>query len=76
MTVDDVIAAASQQTGLSNIGDTAVLEGLKRLLEAYASEARFTQRGSQMAHADLVTFMSIRMKLDQRKPRLLGAAKR
>ena len=39
MTVDEVIAAASAETGLTDIGDPAVLEGLERLLKAYAEEA-------------------------------------
>src|SRR3954468_19890654 len=64
MTVDEVVAAAAQQTGLSDIGDKAVLDGLARLLDSYASEARFTERGSQMAHGDLVTFMAIRMRIE------------
>lgn len=76
MTVDDILEAASRQTGLSDIGDPAIFEGLARLLEAYASEARFTERGFQMAHADLVTFMSIRMKVEdylKNHPELLAA---
>jgi hypothetical protein len=76
MTVEEVIAAASAQTGLSEIGDPAVLDGLQRLLDAYASEARFTERGSQMAHGDLVTYMAIRMKVEawaKEHPELLDA---
>jgi hypothetical protein len=64
MTVDDVIAAAREQTGLSDYGDPAILDGLRRLLDGYAREARFTERGAQMAHADLVTAMAIRMKVE------------
>jgi len=64
MTVDDIIAAARAQTGLSDYGDPAILDGLQRLLTGYAGEARFTERGSQMAHADLVTAMAIRMKVE------------
>jgi hypothetical protein len=76
MTVEEIIAAASKQTGLSDIGDPAALEGLERLLKAYAEEARFTERGSQMAHADLVTAMAIRMKIEgwlRDHPQLLDA---
>ena len=64
MTVEEIIAAAQAQTGLSDYGDSAILEGLQRLLKGYAEEARFTERGSQMAHADLVTNLSIRMKVE------------
>jgi len=64
MTADDIIAAAQAQTGLSDIGDPAALEGLERLLQCYAEEARFTERGLQMAQADLVTYMTLRMKVE------------
>jgi hypothetical protein len=76
MTVEEVIAAASAQTGLSDIGDPAALDGLRRLLTAYAAEARFTERGSAMAHGDLVTYMAIRMKVEgwlKDHPELLDA---
>lgn len=76
MTVDEVIAAASAQTGLSDIGDPSVLEGLQRLLDAYAGEARFTERGAQMAHGDLVTYMALRMRIEgwlKDHPELLDA---
>jgi len=64
MTVDEVIAAASAKTGLKDIGDPACLEGLRRLLDAYASEARYTERGSAMAHEDLVNYMATRMQIE------------
>lgn len=64
MTIDDVISAAHAQTGLSELGDPSALEGLERLLKAYAQEARFTERGAQMAHADLVTYLGIRLRIE------------
>jgi hypothetical protein len=64
MTADDVIEAARTQTGLVDFGDPAVLEGLDILLRSYADEAKFTPRGSQMAHGDLVTQMGLRMKVE------------
>ena len=76
MTVDDVIAAASKETGLVEIGDPAILDGLQRLLDGYANEARFTERGSQMAHGFLVTQMMHRMQIEDwlaRHPELLEA---
>lgn len=76
MTVEEIIAAASAQTGLTDIGDPSALDGLQRLLTAYAEEAPFTERGSQMAHADLVTYMAIRMKVEgwlKDHPELLDA---
>jgi hypothetical protein len=64
MTVEEVIAAAAQRTGLSDIGDTSVLDGLARLLDSYANEAQFTPRGSQMAHEFVVGQMAQRMQYE------------
>jgi hypothetical protein len=64
MTPEEVISAASGKTGLTAIGDPAVLEGLQRLLDGYENGAHFTDRGWQMAHDDLVTAMAIRMKIE------------
>lgn len=74
MTVDDVIAAATAKCGLTTISDPSIFEGLRRLLKAYAEEARFTEIGSHLAHADLVNNMVIRMKVDdwlEKHPELL-----
>ena len=76
MTVEEVIAAASAETGLTDIGDVSVLDGLQRLLTAYDEEARFTERGSQMAHGDLVNNMAVRMRIEgwlKEHPELLDA---
>ena len=81
MTVEEIIAAASAQTGIDPAGlpevrDPAALDGLRRLLDAYAGEARFTERGRAMAEGDLVTFMGIRMKIQDwlaKHPELLDA---
>lgn len=64
MTVEEVIEAARAKTGLDDIGDRSVLEGLERLLASYAGEARFTERGSMMAHQFLVDQMAIRMQIE------------
>ncbi|MDE8651109.1 sulfotransferase [Novosphingobium sp. H3SJ31-1] len=74
MTADDVIEAASRQTGLTDIGDPAIREGLELLCRAYGEEAHFTARGLEMANADLVTQMANRMKVEDwlsRHPELL-----
>jgi hypothetical protein len=74
MTVDEVITAARVQSGLTDFGDPAILDGLERLLKSYAEEARFTTRGAQMMHADLVNTMANRMRVEDwlaRHPELL-----
>src|SRR3546814_686346 len=76
MTVDEVIEAARAQTGLTGFGDPAILEGLEILLKSYSEEARYSERGSQMAHADLVKWMAIRMQIEDwlaKNPELLDA---
>lgn len=76
MTVDEVLAAARARSGLDDIGDPAILDGLERLLSAYATEARFTPHGAQMAHEELVTNLVVRMKVEdwlQRHPELEAA---
>ena len=64
MTVEEILAAARRQTGLTEIGDPAILEGLEILLQAYEEEAEFTERGSAMAHGAL----------DAREPAALAIA--
>lgn len=64
MTAEEVIGAARAQTGLADFGDPAILEGLDVLLKSYAEEAGYSERGSQMAHADLVNYMANRMKVE------------
>lgn len=74
MTVDEVLAAAEAATGLKNIGDSSILEGLEVLLNAYANEARYTERGSQLAHRDLVNYTANRMRIEdwlEKHPELL-----
>lgn len=74
MNTDDVVAAATKKTGLTNFGDPAILDGLSRLLDSYENEARFTEKGLQTAHGDLVTSLAIRMKVEDwldRHPQLL-----
>jgi Sulfotransferase family len=76
MTGDDIIAAARAKTGLTQFGDPAILDGLERLLKAYAEEARFTPRGAEMMHSDLVNTMATRMQVEDwlaRHPQLLDA---
>jgi hypothetical protein len=76
MTVEEIIAAARAQSGLSDFGDPAILEGLERLLKSYAEEAGFTERGGQMAHGDLINTMANRMRVEDwltKHPELLDA---
>ena len=76
MNVNEVIAAAKQQCGLSDFGDPAILEGLEVLLKSFAEEAQFSERGAQIAHAGLVSTLANRMRVEdwlKRNPQALDA---
>ena len=74
MTVEEILAAATERTGLTGIGDSSVLGGLARLIEAYETEARLTPQGLVMKRETLVANMAIRMQVEDwlaRHPELL-----
>jgi len=64
MTVDEILSAARAQSGLTDIGDPAILEGLGILLEAYGMEARVTAAGTQRATGALVNTLVNRMRVE------------
>ncbi|MFT5481367.1 MAG: hypothetical protein ACI9GW_000008 [Halieaceae bacterium] len=64
MQVDELIAAAQQQTGLSQLGDDGILEALGRLVDALNSEAKLTDRGTQSVQANLIATLANRMKVE------------
>ncbi|KPH62571.1 sulfotransferase [Novosphingobium sp. ST904] len=74
MKVEDIIAAASAETGLNDFGDEAVLSGLAILLEDYQNEAALTEAGRQRSIGSLVSALAGRMKVEDwlaRHPELL-----
>lgn len=74
MNAETVMAAAREQTGLTDIGDPAIVEGLEVLCRAYEEEAKFSARGRAIAEAELVTQLANRMKVEDwltRHPELL-----
>ncbi len=69
-----VLAEARARTGLSDFGDSAILDGLTRLLASYADEAGFTPRGYQGAVETVTAAMANRMRVEDwltRRPELL-----
>jgi len=64
MTVDEILSAARAQSGLTDIGDPAILEGLGILLDAYEKEAGFTEAGMQRATGVLVSTLVNRMRVE------------
>ena len=74
MNVEEIIAEATARTGLAEIGDPSVLDGLARLIAAYESEARLTAQGMAMKRETLIANMAIRMQVEDwlaRHPELL-----
>ena len=62
--VDAMIAAAREQTGLSDLGDDSILEPLERLVEALNTEARLNERGVQSVQGNLVATLANRMRVE------------
>jgi hypothetical protein len=74
MQVQDLIAAAQQETGLSELGDDSILDALRRLVDALNSEAKLNERGEQSVTANLVAALANRMRIEDhlaRHPELL-----
>ena len=74
MTIEEIIAEATARTGLTNIGDPVVLDGLARLIAAYQGEARLTAHGMAMKRETLISNIAIRMQVEDwlaRHPELL-----
>jgi Sulfotransferase family len=63
MQVQEIIAAARRNTGLEDLGDQSVLEGLQVLVEASSSEARLSEVGAQRWQGNLVKTLSNRLRI-------------
>lgn len=64
MEVESLIAAARQQTGLSNLGDESILEGLRILVHSLNTEARLTEAGAKRWEAMLVSTLANRLRVE------------
>ena len=63
MQLNDIIATAQQATGLSNLGDPAVLDGLEVLVNASNTEANLSAAGAQRWAANIVGILSNRLRI-------------
>ena len=63
MQLNDIIATAQQATGLSNLGDPAVLDGLELLVNASNTEANLSAAGAQRWAANIVGILSNRLRI-------------
>lgn len=74
MLVDDIVAKARQATGLSDLGDPFVLEGLEKLVTASNEEARLSAAGAPRWEATIVSTLANRLRIVdylKRHPELL-----
>ncbi len=74
MKVQDLVAAAQQQTGLTSLGDKSILEALERLVAALNTEAKLNARGTQSVEANLVATLANRLRVEDylaKSPQLL-----
>ncbi|GIX29592.1 MAG: putative sulfotransferase [Porticoccaceae bacterium] len=75
LSVEDLLATARTETGLAELGDERVLEGLARLVDALNREARLHERGEQSVRQSLIGYLSTRLKVEDwlaRHPELLA----
>jgi hypothetical protein len=63
MRVTEIIAKAHETTGLADLGDPAVLQGLEVLVRASNEEARLSEAGAQRWEATLVNTLSNRLRI-------------
>ena len=64
MKVDDLIAQATQLTGLSDFGDDSLFGPLNILVDALNNEADLNERGRQNVEKDLVNTLSNRLRVE------------
>ena len=60
----DLLARARSATGLDDFGDDSFREGLERLLDAAAREARFTEMGRAVFDGQLLDLLSQRLQVE------------
>jgi hypothetical protein len=64
MDAKQLIAAARQQTGLESLGDDAILEGLKQLVDALNREAMLSDRGRKSMEGIIVSTLANRLRVE------------
>lgn len=69
-----LLASAQQQTGLSDLGDESILEGLNLLVASLNNEAKLTEAGTQRWGASITATLANRMQVEdylKKHPELL-----
>ena len=63
MRIEEIIAKARRDTGLSDVGDASVLEGLDKLINASNEEAALSATGAQRWEANIVRTLTNRLRI-------------
>ena len=71
---NDLLEAASRQTGLSNFGDTSFFEPLRRLIESLGADARLNPMGRLATRYDLIRLLVNRLQMEEDRKRNPGIA--
>ncbi len=64
MQTKNLIAAAQELTGLTNLGDESILDALNRLVDALNGEAKLNARGEKSVEANLVSTLANRLRVE------------
>ncbi|MDB5726090.1 MAG: sulfotransferase domain protein [Novosphingobium sp.] len=64
MDAKEIVAAARSETGLTDYGDEAIIEGLTTLTEALDSEAKLTERGKAIVERTLIDTLAGRLRVE------------
>lgn len=64
MNAHEVIAAARERTGLHDMGDPSIFEGLSVLLKSYEAEANFTPAGFDRSVEALIAALANRLRVE------------
>lgn len=64
MDVPSLLAAAEEKTGLRELGDPSIMEGLKTLVEALNTEAKLTDNGRRRWETTIVNLLANRMRVE------------
>lgn len=63
MQVKDIISKAQLATGMSDLGDSSVLEGLEKLVQASNEEAHFTAAGAAQWETSILDTLTNRLRI-------------
>lgn len=64
MNAQGIVAAARKETGLTDYGDEAIIEGLSALTDALNHEARLTERGKAIVEKTLIDTLVGRLRVE------------